>query len=222
MAWWDWILSPHEAAFSRAFDAIRTTRDAVRAGFQANEAAKTTLAEFHAAFSELPAGSDRSAMRRKYQDMLGATNETNSRLESLSLDLATLQGAASSAQQGSIPYEILDGEIAVRNIVLHAVTEEDIQAATGVGGVAVVFVVLAIAGAVAAVMWNSTNAKEQAIGIAERSNALSRNIARMQVAMGVVPRIPSAVADPSNLTAGVSIVALGLIGLGGLWLAKRA
>lgn len=228
--WWESIVSPHEKAFERVFNEMITARNAIRQAFQQNEAAKARLAGFYAQFSGLPASAQRSAFRRLYQDIKSELDAGERRLTNLSTDLAVIQDAASKARAGTVPYETINDEVAVADIQTRGLEPGDIEAAkrqqagwpAAIIGGAVALIVLLRAIPVAADTIKAVCAKSD-----EEMTKQNIQIARINAAMGIAPAYieapPSAVSDvATTVAAGVSIATIGLVGLVGWWLAKRA
>lgn len=229
-SWWEWIVSPHEAAFSRVFDGMIKSRKALREAFSDLLTAKEALATFHVKFTALPATTVRSEFRREYQDMKSELDADERRLRRLSSDLETLQRAANEAHQGKVPWEKVADEVAMRGITLHEITEADIEAAgrgqlAGLGGWVVSLLVFVWA--LRAIQTIGRYAKETFIGRAQMAaNAEARAniaIAEDAAAKGVVPIYPGQVPGALRAIAapaGLSLATLGLIAAGGWFLLK--
>ena len=230
MSWWDFLTDPYnkgkEAAFSRVFDGLIESRNAVRSAFAELENAKGRLAEFYVQFTALEASQQRSEYRRLYQDTLSELNDSEKRLDGLSADVATVQEAASAAYAGTRPYEMIAGEVAVAGINTRGLEPGDIEAGerrlAGIGvalGTAVL-IALVWAIAAAATAWGAV-----AIDKNRGLKAANLEIARIRAAQGMTPEYiedGSLLSDvATTAAAGVSIAIIGLVGLVGWWLAKR-
>ena len=142
-----------------------------------------------------------------------------------------MQDIASKARAGTIPHDFINGEVAIksRDIALREVSRNEAEEATarmvrGVGFVLTAGWVMLIS-IVTLIVFGSTAAAGVLIHKRASTNALNLEIAKIKAAKGDIPDYVEAgpmVAVDVGTGAGVGFATIGLVGLVGWWLAKRA
>lgn len=235
MSWWDIFTDPFdkgkEQAFSRVFDGLIESRNAVRSAFGELENAKARLAEFYVQFTALPATPERSEYRRLYQDTLSELQASEKRLDGLGADLATVQEAASAAYAGTRPYDMIAGEIAltdldIRELSMAEVEEASARLAGGVSGLlSAAIVLLSVLGILITAYYT---VRDTVVGWRRAMADESVKIANATLSTGKTPvivRSDASFASDLNAAAAVttgSIVLAGLVGTGLYLLTRKA